>query len=267
MSCLRQRVGELGALANVFAKADAGIVQKAIQASSSLTKIGICADEEALRAPYPPPKTAEDKAKVAAIREKLVDVVAFEKTGKYREGLDLARKLEEMAGAIDYRPVQAEVLLKLGILLESVGEYKSSETTLDAAARAAGESRYSLLAAKAMVLLVSVVGYRQARYKEGISIGRDAEVMLGVAGGNDSVRSSLLNNLGIVFRNKGDYDESLKYYRKSLDIDEKAQGPEHPGVVRSLNQYRRRVLFTGAIGRISRIPTQVTGYQYKGAGT
>ncbi len=101
MGCLRKRMGELGALVKIFTGADAGVVQKAVQASSSLTDIKTCADEKALRAPYPPPKTDEAKEKVADIREKLSEVEALRKTGKYHDGLELARKLDKEAKAVE----------------------------------------------------------------------------------------------------------------------------------------------------------------------
>lgn len=140
MGCLQRRMGELGALVKVFTKAEPEVVQKAIQASTSLTGINTCADEKTFRSLYPPPKTIEDKAKVAVVRERLAVVEALRKTGKYREGLELARKLEKEAKAIRYLPVKAELLHQLGELLEKKGEYKKAETILHSASHAEGES-------------------------------------------------------------------------------------------------------------------------------
>ena len=236
MSCLRKLVGELGALANVFTKADAGIVQKAVQASSSITKIAICADEGALRAPYPPPKTTEIKAKVASIREKLAEVVALEKTGKYRDGLELVKNLVQEAKAVDYRPVQAETLYWLGSLLDKTGEYKEAEATLFVVARLAGESRDTLLAAKAMDELVSVLGYQQDRHEAGLLLGRSAEVMLSAAGGNDIQRSLHLQKVGAIYLRKAEYKQALQCLRKALVIQSRAMGSKHPDVAITLNK-------------------------------
>ena len=235
MSCLHKRMGELRALVKVFNRADAGVVERAVQASSSLTSIAVCADEEALRAPYPPPSTAQAKAKVIAIREQLGVVEALEKTGKYQEGLALTRKLAQQAEQIAYQPVRAEVLWQLGNLLDSVGEYKQAETALHDAARAAGVCGYGLLGAKAMVMLVYVVGYSQEQYKDGLLLGQAAEVMVGIARANDLLLSRLCNNLGLVYWKKLKYDKALEYYRKSLAIREKELGPDHPVVAHPLN--------------------------------
>ena len=70
MNCLQQRIVELKALVKVFSKADFGVLQKAVAASASLTSIALCADEKALRAPYPPPQTAETRRVQQSQRER-----------------------------------------------------------------------------------------------------------------------------------------------------------------------------------------------------
>ena len=235
MSCLRERIGELGALAKVFTGADAGVVQKAVQASSSLTSINLCADEKALRASYPPPKTKEAKNKVAAIREKLAEVDALYKTGKYRDGLNQAKKLEKEAAAVDYRPIQAELLYHLGKLSYATGEYKTAESTLYEAARVAGLSRDGRLVGNIMSFLVFVVGYAQGRPEDGLLIGRHAEIDIELSGGDDTLLSRLFHNIGSVYFGLAKYDNALKYYRKALAIDEKTLGPEDLGLAMSLN--------------------------------
>ena len=107
MGCLKARKRELKALINVFYRIDSKVIEKAVQASSSLTGIAICENEEALRASYPPPKTNKVKAEVAAVREKIAAVEALEKTGNYREGLDLIQLINADVKTIDYRPIQA----------------------------------------------------------------------------------------------------------------------------------------------------------------
>lgn len=233
MSCLKSRMQEFKALIAVFAKADTGVVHKAVEASTSLTHIDICADEKALRAPYPPPKTAQVKEKVASIREKLAAVEALTKTGQYREGLVLVKKLEKQSNRFKYKPLQAEVLCKLGWLLDRVGEYKNAESTLYKAVQASGESRAALLVAKAMTGLVWVVGYAQGRPNDGLLIGRDADSVIALAGGNDPLRADLLNNMGVLFWSQGEYKKALDHYHQALVISKRTLGHSHPDVARS----------------------------------
>ena len=43
------------------------------------------------------------------------------------------------------------------------------------------------------------------------------------------------NNIGGVHHNKGEYDKALEHYQKSLAIQLKQLGPEHPVAARSYN--------------------------------
>ena len=113
--------------------------------------------------------------------------------------MHLAQKIKEEANAVAYRPVQAETLYWLGYILERTGKYNKAESTLYDALGAAAQSKDALLAAKAMVWLVFIVGYHQARQEAGMTLGRDADAMLSVAGGDETIRARLLNNLGILF--------------------------------------------------------------------
>ena len=264
--CLNNHLQNANALINVLSQADKKVVGKAIQAVSSLSGFTNCNDTEALQSAVRPIKDEQTKIKVAAIRKKLAHVEAFLNTGKYQEGLELAHKLENEAEDIDYKPVQAEVQLNLGHLLDRIGEYKQAETALNDAARKAGKCEDGLLAAKALALLVWVVGYSQARYEVGLSIARDAEIMLDVAKGDDKLRSELYNNIGVVFGSKGDYDKALKYFLRELQIQEKSIGTKdhrlavtlnNLGVVlinkgdydRSLDYYRRSLkIWQAALG-------------------
>ena len=235
MGCLRKRTRELKALTSVFSKADAKVVAKALQASTSLTSINVCAEEDSLRANFPPPKTAEAKTQVAAIREGLAHVEALRKTGKYQAGLTLVQKLNQQAKEVAYQPVQAEALYWLGELLYCTGQYKSAETTLYQAARAAGESADGLLAAKVINRLIVVVGYSQARHDDGIMLGRMAEVVLGLSHRDDTVRARHYNNLGIVFSSQAKFDRALESFRKALTLSEKALGSDNPYIAMLLN--------------------------------
>jgi tetratricopeptide (TPR) repeat protein len=46
------------------------------------------------------------------------------------------------------------------------------------------------------------------------------------------------NNIGVVCKNKGDYDKALEWYQKCLDIELKTLGAEHPDVATSYHNIR-----------------------------
>ena len=233
MQCLNKHLQEARALLRVFRKANKIVVGKSIQAVSSLSGFSSCNDLKALRSTIPPPKDEQVKTKVKAIRMRLTEIEALEKTGEYSEGLKLAKKLKQEADSVGYLPVEAEVLYQLGNLLGKAGEYKKAEKALFEAANAAGESGDSQLSAKAVTLLVGVVGDNQARLEEGLSLGRVAEVVLRLGGADEMIWARLLNNQGLVFWRKGSHDKALEYYGKAVAIREKAIGSAHPDVASS----------------------------------
>ena len=46
-----------------------------------------------------------------------------------------------------------------------------------------------------------------------------------------------LNNLAVLYSNQGKYNDAEPLYKRSLAIDEKALGPEHPKVATCLKNY------------------------------
>ena len=194
-----------------------------------------CQDLNALQSRVQPPQDERTKRKVTAIREKLAQVEAYSTTGKVREGLELAVKIAQEAREVDCRLVQAEALYWHGKLLQEAGQYKKAEFILHAAIKAAGESRDGLLVSRAMAYLVRVVGYKQARHQEGLSIGLAAQAILDVAGGDEALRSRLFNNMGSILWRLAEYDKALDYLQRALKLREKSLGPEHHDVASMLN--------------------------------
>lgn len=235
MGCLGEGLRELRTLVGVLAKADSTVLANAVQASMSLAGVDTCADEEALRARFPPPTDEHVKAEVEGLRERVGKIVALRETGKYPEGLELAQELVKAANAVAYPPLQAEGSFELGVLLDTAGEFQAAETALYEAARYAGESRDGVLAAKAVVMLVWVIGYNQTRYDAAFALGKNAEVMLATEGGDDKVRAQLLHNLGAMSRKRGGIQQAIQYYDQANEIYQRVYGPEHPAAAASLN--------------------------------
>ena len=46
-----------------------------------------------------------------------------------------------------------------------------------------------------------------------------------------------LNNLGLLYKTQGRYNEAEPFYKRSLAIREKALGPAHPNVAKGLENY------------------------------
>lgn len=65
---------------------------------------------------------------------------------------------------------------------------------------------------------------------------KEAERIITQSNSKDVIcESEIYNNLGIVLRNKGEYEEAMNYHRKSLLIRQKTYGNESPDAARSFN--------------------------------
>jgi tetratricopeptide (TPR) repeat protein len=66
------------------------------------------------------------------------------------------------------------------------------------------------------------------------------------AGGPDHPNvATVLNNLGLLYLEEGNYAEAESAFRRSLAILEKTLGPEHPAVAQNLGNYAKLLDRTG----------------------
>jgi tetratricopeptide (TPR) repeat protein len=236
MLCLNRRLGETRALTEVFAaRTDAEVLDKAVQASMGLIPLSQCADEKALLADVPPPEDPATRLLVEAIRKRLGEAEALERTGKFDDGLNLAQETVAACEKTAYKPVVAEALFQVGRLLEKVGKYREAEQNLRQAAKVADTSGHDRLRAEALTDLIYLVGFRQARYKAAEKIAEVAERVLERIKDEGELKARWLNNTGGVYDEKGELDRALEFHERALRILERVLGQEHPDVATSHN--------------------------------
>src|SRR5206468_8004069 len=85
MECLRRRLDDVRALAEVLVVADADLVSRAPEAAGGLPPLDACADAEALRAPVRPPADPTTRSLVDAAHRVLATVRALTVAGRYAE--------------------------------------------------------------------------------------------------------------------------------------------------------------------------------------
>ncbi len=228
MACLQRRRSELKALLELYAqKADAEVVDKAVPAATGLSRLSACADTESLLAAVPPPAGAETKNQVNKLREKLDEALALEKAGKYQLALPLAKDASKAAQQIDYPPIRAESLFRLGVLQSMIGKPSEAENTLYQAARAAALAKDVALLARVSTGLVSVLGDKQARLGEALAISRLAEANVAQAGDDPLLLAGALYNLAVVYARQGKYPEAKTRFERVLALRKKVLPDDH----------------------------------------
>ncbi|MCH8267055.1 MAG: tetratricopeptide repeat protein [Acidobacteria bacterium] len=84
-------------------------------------------------------------------------------------------------------------------------------------------------------------------------------------GPEDPRLATSLNNLAVVFRAQGKYEEAEPLYQRSLAIDEKALGPEHPKVATTLENYADLLRKTGRENEASSMEARAQAIREKNA--
>ena len=103
LDCMHERARALRAAVDVLVKADAEVVENAVELVTGLPRFSRCDDLDALRAVVPPPEDPEQRREVDALREQLADIKAAEDTGKYLHALEEVEPVVERAKALGQR--------------------------------------------------------------------------------------------------------------------------------------------------------------------
>jgi tetratricopeptide (TPR) repeat protein len=268
MQCLASRRRELGALVDVLAAPDATVVEKAVQAASSLRPVADCADLDALAGPVPPPSDPARVARLEALADELASASALRGTGRWRDALELARPLVAKARELAHPPFLAEVLLLVGALENATGDAPAADRTLREASLAAESGRDDAVRARALIDRAKVI-VTPDRVEQASELAAQAEAIAGrlhdrrlngelhralgkvayvegrvadarrhyerglveeeaVMGSDDPRLSNTLDVLGDVLERMGEYDAARRVLDRARAIGEQQLGPDHP---------------------------------------
>jgi predicted Ser/Thr protein kinase/tetratricopeptide (TPR) repeat protein len=227
MGCLRQRQKELQATVDLFTRADAKMVDGAVEAAARLTPVDSCVDIAALRAPYAPPSGGPQRLAVEDLRRRLAEVDALIAAGRRSDAYPVAEELVEEAERTGYAPARAEALWRKGRVASYIAKSNAMATLFDAAVEAESV-RADEIAARAWTQLVFEEGYVADHYEQAARYGRLSEAAIRRLGGNDGLRADLLDRQSQVATGRGASLDAQRLAREALALREKIQGPTHP---------------------------------------
>ncbi|RKH06695.1 protein kinase [Corallococcus sp. CA053C] len=154
-ACLDARLWQLAAVTEVLEKADAETVKNAHQLAASLEGLTGCRDTPGLSGRPQPPEIL--RPRVDEVRRKLAQAQADLAARRLHQGLGVTAALLQEIRGLDYRPLEAEVLLVHGELHQLLERRKEAEAFLYQALWAAEAGRDDESVARALLLLVSEV--------------------------------------------------------------------------------------------------------------
>jgi tetratricopeptide (TPR) repeat protein len=234
MACLSERLGRVKALTDVFADANATVVDNAVPAAGALPTLDRCADVASLRAIVSPPDDPATRARVAALRRELARIMALQDSGQ----CDLARgsrdKLIADADQLGYLPLEADVLLAL--THTQCLSYEENVPNCKRAALAGLASRDDEAVIEAAICIATYqadVARDTARARDWIEL---ASAMMQRAPGSYPVLETWrLRALANIYVKEGETDRALETSEKARALTEKTQGTEHLDYARTLN--------------------------------
>jgi tetratricopeptide (TPR) repeat protein/tRNA A-37 threonylcarbamoyl transferase component Bud32 len=234
MACLTERLGRVKALTDVFADANATVVENAVSAAGALPSLDRCADVEQLRAVMPPPENPAARARVEALRQELARVVALQDSGQCAAASASSKKLNADAEQLAYLPLRADVLVSAWRSL--CVPFEENITNCRRAAMAALVSHHD----EAFIEAASCVADLQADMTPDIARARDwmdlsTASMERASGSHPVLESYRLIALGNVYRKEGNYARALDTLERARLLVAQTRGTEHLDYARVLN--------------------------------
>jgi serine/threonine-protein kinase len=267
VACFDRRLMDLGALTDQLSQApDADVLNKAAEATSNLPRLEGCADARALAAVVPLPDDSKAKAKVEELRRRLAEVIALLELGKYKNALPPAKQLAVASKALDYAPLQAEVLARQADLELRAGNAQSAESTYREALLLAAHGRDDMLVATIWSELISLIGAQLARYHDAELLSDYAESAIGRAGNEPLARAAWASSSSTVLSLHGKHTEALTFAEESLRLREQVLGAEDLHVATALENVGIVLMSLGRYVEAARAHKRVLAIREKALG-
>lgn len=227
MVCLDRRRKDLAALTGLLAEADAKMVERAVDAAAALPSLQPCQDITSLAEQSPLPADPTLRASIEKLGGQLSEVKALHDAGRYKAGVELARKLEPEVVATSYLPLQAELRYHLGWLLQQSGDAEGSIHQLEESFDTAETGRADRLRVEALTKLIYVF-VNNGHPEEAERWGKVAQAVLSRVGNEPTLALDLMGNLGYVALLRGRYQESRDYFEKARALADSTLAPDDP---------------------------------------
>jgi tetratricopeptide (TPR) repeat protein/tRNA A-37 threonylcarbamoyl transferase component Bud32 len=225
-ACLDTRLWQLAAVTELLEKADAQTVQNAQQLLASLEGLAGCKEAPALSTRPQPPDVV--RPRVDAARRKLAEGRARMDAGRHAEGIEVTTALLPELQGLDYRPLEAEVLVLHGQLHGLAGKLKEAEEILYKALWAAEAGRDDETTARVWILLIWVVGEQQARTGDVERIVQHAQAAVERLGRErfPAIATDLHLRMGGLLLTQGKLEQADAEYSAGLVLARETSGPD-----------------------------------------
>ncbi len=235
MQCIDHAADETRALIAVLTdRVDAGLVDKAIEAASSLRPVELCADRAALLAPVPPAASPEVRARVAELQRQVDRADALDIAGKFEAALAITGAVAAEAERLGYAPLRARALRVDVDVQLALGNYEHAvDETRDLVA-AAATARDDALLAKAAIIHYALVGSQGGHADLARELESVAVAAVERAGNTVDLRGDLDNAHGSVELAAAEYARAADHFKAAVAEYTTAVGANNPKTIAAM---------------------------------
>ncbi|MBI5542271.1 MAG: tetratricopeptide repeat protein [Deltaproteobacteria bacterium] len=248
MSCLDQRLKGMEALVELFARADARVVERSIQAAETLGRIETCSDAASLLARVAPPDSPQHRAQVEAVRAQTRRAKALLDAGKPRDAAQLIEPVVAQAKELSYRPLEGEALWLAGLTRSALGEHASASQAFHQAALAAEVGRDDHTAAGAYLSLAVEQSGHLRKIDEGLRAADHAAAALERIGRQPSLEGELDYARGMIAYHAGKLGDAQAFVTRALAQLDSSEGPDHRRAWSARSLLGTILLYRGELG-------------------
>ncbi|MEM9457806.1 MAG: serine/threonine-protein kinase [Myxococcota bacterium] len=235
MECLRGRLVSLRESVGVLAHANETRVQRAMDLVAGLPSLSRCDDVPALRADVPRPEDPAVAKQIESLRGQLAQARSLYRAGEYAQSLAVAEQVVRGAELLSYPSLLAEALLSRADAHYYRDQSTEAERDYARAFAVAAEHGHRQAELEALLGLTWVVGIHQARYDQGLQLGRLALSMARGPGVERRTEGYALSSVGILLKDKGEYDDAMAHFQRALVVYGDTLGLDHPQIAPVLN--------------------------------
>ncbi|MBL4685037.1 MAG: serine/threonine protein kinase [Nannocystaceae bacterium] len=241
IACLHRARLKLDAAVSVLGSATVLAVENAHAVVDELPDLKTCADVEALQAEVTPP-TANEATAVRTIRSSLAKAAARRHAGDYDGAHVAVLEAHDGSDEVKYEPVQTEVALELGRVLDDLGRYDEAEAAARRARLLAARLGQREMLRASTLELMHVLGYRLVRPAEAMAL---LEVVMGLSSGKPLLEASVHNELALILGKQGKFERAEQEQRLALKLRTDALGADNPVTAASRNNLGNVLLSRG----------------------
>ena len=209
MQCLDERGDELASLVAVLTdKPTVAAVEKSIGAAAALAPVEDCAERDVLLSAFPPPATAELRARVATVERSLDRAHALENTGKVPDAAIALKSVLVEADAIGYPPLTARAHYGAAANEADSGAYTAAVADFRHTAELAAAAHDDALLAEVWIRVFALVGFELRKADDAKALEPTIVAALTRAGRPARLRGIYDNARGAVAFSAGNYGEA-----------------------------------------------------------